>query len=72
MEKEMRKEMKVCIGEKKMRKRGIGQEEGYYSILKANILHHCFLSCLCKLPYLIFNPFSFSFFFNFILFLNFI
>ena len=44
MDKEMRKEMKVCIGEKKMRKRGIGQEEGYYSILKANILHHCFLS----------------------------
>lgn len=37
MEKEMRKEMKICIGEKKMRKRGIGQGEGYYSLLKANI-----------------------------------
>lgn len=47
MEKEMRKKMKVCIGEKKMRKIGIGQEEGYYSILKANILHHCFLSFFC-------------------------
>lgn len=44
MEKEMRKEMKICIGENKMRKGGIGQGEGYYSILKVNILHHCFLS----------------------------
>lgn len=54
----MRKEMKICTGEKKMRKKKMRGRGILFYYENQYITFTVFFPCFCKLPYLTFNPFS--------------